>query len=270
MRIIVSTAAHHSKLYVLIQSAMKNNSHLKTNAKDAGKNSGKLDISKGGYGMSLVPFTRNYEDNSTEAGFQFTFYCDLCNNGYKSNFTESSTHKKTSFLKGFGRAINLGASILGQHDVGWNVEHGTDILSERFEGMSPEWHREHEGAFEQAQNEAKRHFTFCPKCRKWVCDDCWNEQDGLCVECAPRMSVEVTAARAQKMVEDIQEKAANTQVFKGNIERMSTVCPVCGKPAGSGKFCNNCGANLSLGVCPKCGEKNAQGARFCSECGEKL
>lgn len=80
----------------------------------------------------------------------------------------------------------------------------------------------------------------------------------------------MTAARAQKMAEDIKEKAANTQVFKGNIERMSTVCPVCGKPAGSGKFCNNCGANLSLGVCPKCGEKNAQGARFCSECGEKL
>ena len=27
----------------------------------------------------LKSFTRNYEDNSTEAGFQFTFYCDICN-----------------------------------------------------------------------------------------------------------------------------------------------------------------------------------------------
>ncbi|MDP4090715.1 MAG: zinc ribbon domain-containing protein, partial [Bacillota bacterium] len=86
--------------------------------------------------MSLVPFTRNYEDNSTEAGFQFTFYCDLCNNGYKTNFTESNTHKKTGFLKGIGQAINLGASILGKHNVGWNVERGADIISQRFEGMS--------------------------------------------------------------------------------------------------------------------------------------
>jgi hypothetical protein len=34
----------------------------------------------------LQAFTRNYQDNSTEAGFQFTFYCDNCNDGYKSGF----------------------------------------------------------------------------------------------------------------------------------------------------------------------------------------
>ena len=31
--------------------------------------------------MELKSFTRNYEDNSSDAGFQFTFYCDICNNG---------------------------------------------------------------------------------------------------------------------------------------------------------------------------------------------
>ena len=47
----------------------------------------------------LQSFTRNYEDNSTEAGFQFTFYCDLCEDGYKSSFIESETYKKGRGLR---------------------------------------------------------------------------------------------------------------------------------------------------------------------------
>ena len=35
--------------------------------------------------MALQSFTRNYEDNSTEAGFQFTFYCDICQDGFKAS-----------------------------------------------------------------------------------------------------------------------------------------------------------------------------------------
>lgn len=55
----------------------------------------------------MTAFTRNYEDNSTEAGFQFTFYCDVCNDGYKTSFVESETYKKTvacaDWVKGCGR-----------------------------------------------------------------------------------------------------------------------------------------------------------------------
>ena len=54
------------------------------------------------------------------------------------------------------------------------------------------------------------------------------------------MNVEVAAARAEKMAADIKEKAAATQVFTGEIESKQTLCPKCGKPAGEGKFCNNC------------------------------
>jgi hypothetical protein len=220
--------------------------------------------------MPLKPFTRNYEDNSTEAGFQFTFYCDLCNNGYKTEFVESKSYRKGNLLRTVSRGISVGASILGKHNFGWNLERGADILSERFHGMSPEWHKEHESAFELAQNEAKRHFTRCPRCKKWVCEEDWNEQEGLCVECTPRMNVEVAAIRAEKMVEDIREKAQNTTVFKGEIESKQTICPECGKPVGSGKFCNNCGANLSQNKCPKCGAKNSAESRFCAECGTKM
>jgi predicted amidophosphoribosyltransferase len=72
------------------------------------------------------------------------------------------------------------------------------------------------------------------------------------------------------MVRDIKEKASSTQVFTGNIESKQTMCPQCGKPAGQGKFCNNCGASLSLVKCPKCGSQNQAGTSFCGECGSKI
>jgi hypothetical protein len=219
--------------------------------------------------MPLQPFTRNFQDNSTDAGFQFTFFCDLCSDGYKTQFIESKAHKKGGLLRGLGRAVSVGGSLLGS-SVGYRIEQGTDILSERFQGMSPEWHKEHEVAFEAAQNEAKEHFSRCPNCRKYVCETDWNEQEGLCVECAPRENIEVAAARSQKMVKDIQQKADQTSVFDGAIESKVTICPSCGKPSGAGKFCNNCGAPVGMGQCSQCGAKNPPGVRFCGECGNRL
>lgn len=56
--------------------------------------------------MSMQPFTSNFADNSTEAGFQFTFYCDLCREGYKIRFIESKTHKKGKLVRGLGGIIS--------------------------------------------------------------------------------------------------------------------------------------------------------------------
>ena len=47
---------------------------------------------------------RNYEDNSTDAGFQFTFYCDICSDGFKSSFIESTTYKNAKGRKCSDRA----------------------------------------------------------------------------------------------------------------------------------------------------------------------
>jgi hypothetical protein len=40
--------------------------------------------------MALIPFVQNFDDLSTDQGFQFKFHCDKCGNGYMSSFQGSS------------------------------------------------------------------------------------------------------------------------------------------------------------------------------------
>ena len=220
----------------------------------------------------LKAFTRNYHDNSTDAGFEFTFFCDICNDGYKSSFITSETAGKGKLLKGLGAGAGILGSLAGGrgYNVGWAAERGSDVLSERFDGRSPEWLKEHERAFERAQNEAKQHFHRCPSCNSYVCDACWNETEGLCTNCAPRQEIYVAKARAEAMRRNIDDARDTATVWQGNIESKQTICTVCGKPAGTGNFCNNCGASMALLECPKCGAKNAQSTKFCNNCGTNL
>ncbi len=92
----------------------------------------------------------------------------------------------------------------------------------------------------------------------------------LCTDCAPRQEVAVAKARAEAMRRNIDEAAEAATVWKGKIESKTVVCSSCGKPAGNGKFCSNCGASMALAVCPKCGEKNSQCVRFCTNCGASM
>jgi len=220
----------------------------------------------------LKSFTRNYENNSTEAGFQFTFYCDNCHDGYKSSFIESSTYKKKGLLRGLGQGASIAGSLLGGKvgNLGYNADRASNVLSERFDGRSPEWLKEHEQAFEHCQNEAKQHFHRCPNCNKYVCGHCFNEDEGMCVSCAPRQEVYVARARADAMRRNIDQAGQSATVWQGAIESRTTICPECGKPAGTGRFCNNCGGSMELNECPKCGAKNAQTVRFCNNCGQNL
>jgi len=48
--------------------------------------------------MALIQFTRNYCDLSTDAGFQFEFFCDRCGNGYQNEFQASTLGTVTSAL----------------------------------------------------------------------------------------------------------------------------------------------------------------------------
>lgn len=189
----------------------------------------------------LIEFTDNYKDNSTEAGFEFTFFCKVCNEGYKTRFIPSNAYKKKGLFQNIGRIAGAAGQLTGKYALGNAASVGSDVVSDRFQGMSPEWHKEHQAAMEESQHEAMGHFHRCPNCTNWVCDNDWNEIPSLCTSCAPRESVTVATARSQKMKEDIQAKASQTQVFTGEVDERQAVCPKCGKPSGQGKFCNNCG-----------------------------
>ncbi len=220
----------------------------------------------------LHSFTRNHSDLSTDAGFQFEFFCDCCGNGFKSTFVESTTYNQRKRSEHLGRGAGVLGGFLGGklHDLGWAVERGSDIIRDNLSNQSPQWRKEQEAAFDDAQEEVKPHFTKCPSCQKWVCVDCWNEEEGLCVECAPRESSYVAKARSQAMKRNIDEAAEKATVWTGKIESRTTVCPKCGHPAGSGKFCQSCGAPLGLQKCSNCGAGVALGIKFCTECGSPM
>ncbi len=220
----------------------------------------------------LHSFTKNHNDLSTEAGFQFEFFCDCCGNGFKSTFVPSSTYGKKNKSERFGRFASGIGGLLGGigGELGSAIERGSDVVGSRFSGESPQWRKEHEQAFDEAQAEVRPEFRKCPACTKWVCPECWNEDEGLCIECAPRESAYVAQAHSRAMQRNIDEAAETATVWKGDIESRTTVCPSCGKPSGNGKFCNNCGAPLALNKCPNCGATVAQGLKFCGECGSPM
>lgn len=220
--------------------------------------------------MTVHAFTKNFNDNSTAEGFQFTFICDNCRDGFKTNFMGSKTAQKGQLLKTAGSLFSAAAMLAGKSSIGYGVDRGVDAVKGQFTGMSPEWHKEHDSAFDNAINEAKGHFHKCASCTSWVCGNCWNEQEGLCVKCAPLENVAVASATAKAKAKQIELKAASSNLFTGTLGSKVTVCPACGKPAGKGKFCSNCGAAMGMGKCKTCGAANPPGVKFCGECGKKL
>lgn len=222
--------------------------------------------------MALHSFTRNYNDLSTDAGFQYEFFCDCCGNGYKSTFVQSATYGRADRIDNIGRNAGIIGNLLGgkANDLGWAAERAADVLRGRVADATPEWRREQETTFDAAQEEVRPYFRRCPSCNKWVCADCWNNEEGLCTDCAPRESAYVARARNQAMRRNIDNAAENTTVWSGKLEERTTTCPQCGQPAGSGKFCNNCGAPLAQNKCPNCGAPVAPGLKFCGECGSPI
>jgi len=209
-----------------------------------------------------IEFSGNYEDDSTDNGFQFEFRCERCETGHRTKFRNYLVGGLSSAL---GAASSLFGGILGSAaDVGERVR-------------SAGWQKAHDEAFDQAWQEVKAEFAQCPHCNVWVCRDrCWNEKRGLCKNCAPDLGVEMSVAQSDRSVEEIHRHAAmaaedkklSTENWR---ETIRASCPECEAPlATNAKFCPQCGAKLKAqNNCTECGAKLTPGAKFCPECGTK-
>ncbi len=209
-----------------------------------------------------IQFTKNYNDLSTDKGFQFEFFCDRCGNGTRSSFKPSVTGNVSGVL-------NAASSLLG------GVFSAAADMGERVHSAA--WERAHDAAFLEAAQELRGEFIQCPRCSSWVCKaGCWNNKRGLCKECAPDLGVEMSAAQASRSVEEVWAHAAMAEEDKklgaeNWRETIRATCPKCGAAlAGNVKFCPECGAAVkSASHCTECGAKLQPGAKFCGECGAK-
>jgi hypothetical protein len=207
--------------------------------------------------MAHIEFTNNYQDLSTESGFQFKFICESCNNGYMSSWHANKVGIAGSLLRGAGQIFGgaFGSAAAGSYEIQKAVG-----------GPA------HDQALEQAVTEIKPLFTQCKHCGHYVCREvCWNGERSLCTKCAPILQREMAAQQAQIAVEQSAAKLrARDQTEGVNFDATAVVsCPTCGVEAKGGKFCQACGGSLApKSECSRCGTKMVPGAKFCPECGQ--
>lgn len=208
--------------------------------------------------MALIKFTRNHKDLSTDRGFQFEFFCDRCGSGYQSTFKGSASGALTDALD---VASGLLGGLLGSAAAAGHKIH------------SAAWERQHDEEFKKAIEEVKPYFKQCKRCAKWVDDTCWNGERGLCLDCAPDLAAEYSAAQTEAAVQQAREVAKEvTYVTKDTFEKtVKGGCPNCGASVTpEAKFCPECGQPLSKErFCTECGSKMKADAKFCPECGAK-
>jgi membrane protease subunit (stomatin/prohibitin family) len=207
--------------------------------------------------VALIQFTRNYNDHSTDSGFQFEFFCDRCGNGYKSKFETSATSAASSALD--AAAGIFGGFLGGAADIGRRIN-------------SASWQKGREAAFEKAVAEVKPLFKQCRRCGKWVDDFCWNKQRGLCLDCAPDLESEASAIQTEATINDMRTKAVTVDYVTADKfkETIAGTCPNCGARLTGGKFCPECGKPISQQkFCTNCGKPIEAGVKFCPECGGK-
>ena len=226
----------------------------------------------------MIQFVANYEDLSTDKGYQFKFNCDKCGNGFMSQFQTSTLGVANSLL-------NAASNLLG-----WGYGAGNSAYEIQRAVGGPA----HDSALKAAVEEGKQHFHQCSRCGKWVCPEvCWNAAANQCEECAPDFKEEMASAHAQAKAEamrqQMQERAQTTDYVSGVDMRANSAvaspnaakpgqqpaanaCTSCGHAVGNAKFCPECGtpAGAAKPVCKGCGFEPEAPTKFCPECGGKM
>ena len=210
--------------------------------------------------MLAIEFTNNYQDLSTETGFQFKFFCERCGDGYLSSFDANEVGIAGAVLRGAGRIFG---GMLGQ------VSYGSYEVQQAIGGPA------HDKALRTAVGEVSLLFRKCRRCGDWMCvQSCWNQGEKMCKRCAPvseeeEASVRADAARASAATDvDLEER----ERVEAKATEVAARCPTCQAPTLGKRFCPGCGEKLDssqAGFCGACGAKRSPGARFCGDCGAK-
>ena len=204
-----------------------------------------------------IPFTGNYQDLSSNRGYQFKFFCEKCQNGYMSTF-------KMSKMGAVGAAAQAASSLLG--GIFGRAAQTADSLQQMVAGPA------HDSALKEAVEEIRPLFKQCSRCGQYVCEPvCWNKKAGLCETCAPDLDEEIAAAQAQEAKNQVMEKVKNVNFTENRnlAQQVAVNCPKCGAKAQGGKFCPECGTTLaSKKKCGACGAEADGTPKFCPECGK--
>ncbi|HEX6901938.1 MAG TPA: zinc ribbon domain-containing protein [Thermoanaerobaculia bacterium] len=209
--------------------------------------------------MSRIEFTGNYEDLSTDRGYQFKFYCEKCHNGYMSTFKASKIGMAASAAQVAG---NLFGGLFGRAAAGaYEIQRAVGGPA-------------HDAALREAVEEIRPLFKQCTRCGQYVCEPvCFNKRAGLCESCAPDMDEEIAAAQAEAARTQAFEKAQSVDWMKGrDLGRVTgAACGACGAKVGNAKFCPECGTpTVQKKSCGSCGHEVEGSPRFCPECGQKF
>ena len=206
--------------------------------------------------MSEIQFSDNYNDLSTDSGFQFEFHCEHCHDAWRSPFDRYAAGTAESIL---GAAEGIFGGIFGTARNAMSHVRGAG------------WQKARDDALRKAVGEAKQHFHRCPRCANHFCDNCWNEDEGTCIACVPRLDPELASIAREAKINKAREVAyATATVDKEDLKARVVSCRDCGAPVGRGKFCPECGAPQSLvRTCEGCSAEIPAGAKFCPECGAK-
>jgi membrane protease subunit (stomatin/prohibitin family) len=208
--------------------------------------------------MASIWFTGNYEDLSTDRGYQFRFRCNKCGNGYLSSFKASTLGMASSAMRAAGNLFGglFGSAANSAYEI------------QRAVGSSA-----HDAALKEAAEEISRSFKQCTRCGRWVCEAvCWNGKMNLCEACAPDLDEETAAAQAEAARNQIRQNAYTADSTAPRDEPAAQVvkCPACGATVQSAKFCAECGTALRIKKrCAKCGTEAEGDPKFCPECGQK-
>lgn len=209
----------------------------------------------------VIEFTGNYQDLSTDMGFQFKFICERCQSGYMSSYKANKLGVAGGLLKS---ASSFTGGVFGR---------GADSTYEIQRAIGG---KQHDGALREAVKEIKPLFKQCRNCGNWMCEQvCWNASANMCKQCAPIAEEVETRVRAQF----VQTQVNNDTFLEENVrmsERAKEVnanCADCGAETMGKKFCPGCGKPTAIAAaafCGQCGAKSAPGAKFCGECGAGL